>query len=467
MKARARRRSRQGIFPLVIKPAGSEEVTARAGLVLVAEAFRALHLDRAVEEQLLLAKRQRGYTETEKVEALLLLIAAGGDRIEDIRILADDKGLLRMLERTLPSPDALLKFLAAFDDATLWAARPAGEASFVPAESGALRGLDAVNRALVARATQAPTQATIDHDGTIIESHKRAAHVAYEGTRGYQPLLAVWAEQDLIVSDEFRDGHVPAGKDPLPSVERAFAALPKSVTRRFFRGDSADYHTAVLKYLVAEGIGFTISADMGKELKACCLAVPEGEWKKLEERGGETVHVAEIEFTPGHWAKQAQPLRYVAVRFTPRQRDAFGEAGPKHLAVVSNRRDLAAGQLVRWHWEKAGTIEHVHRVLKDELGAGVMPSNKFGANAAWLRLNVLTANLLTVLKRQALPERLWSARPKRLRFEVFTVPGRLTVHQRQLSVSISASAERIDEMVSAREKLLALYEAPAIPAGAT
>ena len=30
----------------------------------------------------------------------------------------------------------------------------------------------------------------------------------YEGTRGYQPLVAVWAEEQLIVADEFRDGNV-------------------------------------------------------------------------------------------------------------------------------------------------------------------------------------------------------------------------------------------------------------------
>jgi len=29
-------------------------------------------------------------------------------------------------------------------------------------------------------------------------------------------------------------------------------------------------------------------------------------------------------------------------------------------------------------------------VLKDELAAGVYPSARFGANAAWLRLQVLT-----------------------------------------------------------------------------
>jgi len=47
---------------------------------------------------------------------------------------------------------------------------------------------------------------------------------------------------------------------------------------------------------------------------------------------------------------------------------------------------------------KAGTIEQVNRVLKDELAAGVYPSGKFGANAAWLRLQVLTLNLLELLK---------------------------------------------------------------------
>ena len=40
----------------------------------------------------------------------------------------------------------------------------------------------------------------------------------------------------------------------------------------------------------------------------------------------------------------------------------------------------------------------------------------FGANAAWLRLAMITHNLLTALKRLALPAELLRARPKRLRF---------------------------------------------------
>lgn len=455
----------------MIRHGTGEAVTAHAGLPLMVEAARAVRLEEVVEATLSVAKRQRGFSATEKLEALLLLIASGGDRIEDIRILAEDQGLGRLLARTLPSPDALLDFLSAFDDPEVGARRPPAEKAWVPPESAPLAALDAVNRALVARAAAPQTAtATIDHDGTLIEAHKRDAVIAYEGTRGYQPLVAVWVEEDLIVADEFRDGNVPGNKDPLTSVRRAFAALPGWVERRYFRGDSADYYEPLLKYLVQEQIGFSISADMSPPLRAVCGAVPAAQWREVAVRERDVVQVAEVEFTPGDWPKTARPLRYVAVRLTPLQRDLFAERGPKYLAVVTNRPApleagaprgdaLSAADLVDWHWQKAGTIEHVHRSMKDELGAGVLPSQRFGANAAWFRINAIAYNLLTLLKRRALPERFRLARPKRLRFEIFSTPARLTVHQSQLRAQLSASSVRTEELVCARQRLLAYRQA--------
>jgi hypothetical protein len=466
----AGRAVRQGILPFVMRHSNGDTVTAYAGLPLVLEAARAVRLDELVEQRLRVVRRQRGFSEAEKVEALLLLIAAGGDRIEDIRLLRDDRGLARLLGGDLPSPDALLDFLAAFDDPTVWAQRPADEKSWVPPETAPLSALHEVNRELVRRAARRDrTTATIDHDGTIIEAHKRDARVAYEGTKGYQPLVAVWAEQDLIVGDEFRDGNVPGNKDPLTSVRRAFAALPAWVERRCFRGDSADYYEPLLKYLVREQILFSISADMGPELRARCEAVPRAQWVELAVREHETVHVAEVEFAPGDWPRMAAPLRYVALRFTPRQGELLGGRDLQYLAVVTNRPApadpagphgdaISATALVNWHWEKAGTIEHVHRSMKDELGAGVLPSQRFGANAAWFRLNAIAYNVLSLLKRHALPDRLRAARPKRLRFEIFTVPARLVVHQSQLMANLSASRERAEELVGARQRLLALRQ---------
>lgn len=453
-------RGRQGILPFVIEAGERDDVTARAGLPLVVETLRALGVEEVAAAELPEPQRRRGFTPGQKLEALVTLLAAGGDRVEDIRVLSEDRGLGRLLGGALPSPDTLLDFLGQFHDPACWAERPPAKKAYVPPESPGLRGLDRVLQALVARgADRTTTRATIDHDGTIVEAHKREAQIAYEGTRGYQPLVAVWAEEQLIVADEFRDGNVAGGEDPLSSVQRAMENLPSWVRERYFRSDSAAYYTPLLKYLVAEGIGFTISADMTKELRACCLAVAPDAWMELENRATEQVHVADLEFTPGEWPKDAVPLRYVAMRFTPLQDELFAGKTPKYLAIVSNRRELEAAALLHWHWEKAGTIEHVHRVMKDELGAGVMPSGRFGANAAWFRINALTFNVLTILKRRALPADLRDARPKRLRFEVFTLPGQLTTHQSRLSVRISAGDQRLQQVIAARGHLLAMRQA--------
>ena len=460
MGLRPRRDGRQGILPFVLELAERADVTARAGLPLVVEAMRAMGLDELAAKGLPKPKRERGFSQAQKLEAIVTLLAAGGDRMEDVRVLSEDKGLEKLLGAPFPSPDALLDFIGGFHDPKCFEARPADKKAWVPPESKGLQALDVVNRELVARgADRRVTQATIDHDGTIIEAHKRDAKIAYEGTRGFQPLVAVWAEQQLVVSDEFRDGNVAGGDDPLTSVKRAFANLPPWVIERRFRADSAAYYTPLLKYLVHEKIGFAISADMTKELRACCTAVAPERWALLDTREREQVDLAELEFTPGDWPRNAKPLRYIALRFTLRQGELFDKTGIRYHAVVSNRHDLDAAELVRWHRQKAGTIEHVHRVMKDELGAGVLPSARFGANAAWFRINALTLNILTVLKRRALPDRFRDARPKRLRYELFTLPGELVVHQSRLSVRVPVGDQRLQEIVETRGRLLELHDA--------
>ena len=64
------------------------------------------------------------------------------------------------------------------------------------------------------------------------------------------------------------------------------------------------------------------------------------------------------------------------------------------------------------------------------------PSGKFGANAAWLRLQVLTANVLVLLKATALDEEYRHARPKRLRFAIFNHVGKVVHHARQMLMRV-------------------------------
>ena len=52
-------------------------------------------------------------------------------------------------------------------------------------------------------------------------------------------------------------------------------------------------------------------------------------------------------------------------------------------------------------------------------------------------------NVLTALKRLALPAELLAARPKRLRFLIFHAAGRLVHHARRLTLRVVTAAEEI------------------------
>lgn len=461
----------QGILPFDIEVVDrSDSVTARAGLPLVVETMRALGCDGAIRQNVRVRRRRRGYDEVEIVEALVLLLASGGDCLDDIEGLKSDGGLVRLLSRRLPSASALRQFLYAFhDDRLIEKAkreRPAGTTAYIPEENEALRGLgrvivDFVHQVAVRRPI---TTATLDHDATIQESHKREALAHYKGGRGYQPSAIYWVEQDLVVADEYRDGNVPAGMETLPLIRRGFASLPGTVTEYFFRADSACYDERVLKWLAGEDraggpggpIGFTISADMTEDLRKVCAAVSESGWGLLEDRPEETVACAEVEFTPGDWPKGAWPLRYLAMKIRKKQGQLFASGhDTRYLAVVTNREGEMA-ELIRWHWQKAGTIELVHDVTKNDLAAAVPPCGRFGANAAWYRLSLLTYDVLSAMKALALPPWMAKVRPKRLRFSLFTLAGRIASHAGGLVLRIGSAAEALVNLVWARRKLVEL-----------
>jgi hypothetical protein len=459
----------------------TETLTAFGGLPLVAQTFRSLGLPQSVAQHLRLKQRQRGLDEATMIERVVLLNAAGGDCLEDVRRLAEEPGLPTLLGHALPLPDAARKFLYAFHReeaiALAQAQRPVGQTAFIPEETAPLQGLAQVNVDLIrAVAARCPAQriATIDQDATIHESHKREALAHYEGGRGYQPMTAVWAEMTLVVADQFRDGNVPASFAPLPVAQAAFAALPSTIQEYFYRGDSACHESELLTWLrdphrptgPAGHIGFAISARMSPALAAAIQALPETAWQPYRAPGEPADALrdwAEVPFVPSEASEQrdTEPLRYVAVRVRPRQGDLFADGSSvKHFAVLSNQWDWDGARLLQWHREKAGTIEQVHDVVKNDLAGGVLPCGRFGANAAWLRLALLAHNVLTALKRLALPSELMTARPKRLRLLMFTVPGRLLTHARQLWLRLATTRVRLAQWLDAIQLLPAPTSLP-------
>jgi hypothetical protein len=221
----------------------------------------------------------------------------------------------------------------------------------------------------------------------------------------------------------------------------------------YFRGDSACYEKQLLAWLRNEQrpqgphgkIGFAVSVRMHPALKQHIVRLPGEAWKSYREESEVECHCADVS---NYWPefeeeKEYGPLRRVAIRVRKEQGELFGDGSEaKYFAVITNLWDWEAKRLLEWQREKAGTIEAIHDVLKNELAAGVLPCDRFGANAAWLRLAVITHNVMTALKRLALPEEYPPARPKRLRFSIFNIVGRIVHHARKILCRVSNTGWR-------------------------
>jgi hypothetical protein len=234
----------------------SETLTAMGGVPLVVQAFRSLGLPASVRQHVRVKQRERGYDEATMVESFVILNAVGGECFEDFQRLREDPGLSEMIGHGIPSPEAARKFLYQFHEQDkieeAQQRRSGDEIAYIPEESEALAGLGRVNRDLVEElGRRCPDQriATVDQDATVIESRKQEALRTYEGERGYQPMLALWAEMNVVLADEFRDGNVPAMMNPLAVAKKAFAALPETVTTYYYRGDSACHESDLIQWL--------------------------------------------------------------------------------------------------------------------------------------------------------------------------------------------------------------------------
>lgn len=491
----------QGVLPFQYQaePAG-RGLTALACMGVYLDFLYGAGIPQAADAAIGLRKQQ-GYRDGQMVVALTLLNLVGGEAVQALDTLEQDEGLMALLrhaeqrgldgkapgagvgrfrrerERTLPSPSAVFRYLETLAGAEA-TVRVAGQAVIPPPPRG-LAGLRAVNTHLVGEVQRLRRQetATLDMDATIVETGKAEALVSYKGAKAYQPLQTYWFEQDLLVHTEFRDGNVPAGYEQLRVFQESLAMLPPGVREVRLRSDTAGYQTDLLRYCAEAKdprfglIPFAVGADMTQELQQAVRAVEEGAWRRL---GGEQ-EWAEVNFVPnwiGH-KKSSPEYRYLAVREPVRQAVLPGLEGQlpfpalslgagrlyKVTALITNR-DLPGPEVIDWYRERCGKSEEVHRVLKDELAGGTLPSGSFGENAAWRAIAALAFNVHTAVKGLALGGAWVSKRLKTVRFHLMTVPGRVLERGGRLLMRIGKAHPAFALLLQGRQRLRALMAAP-------
>jgi hypothetical protein len=486
-------------------------MTALAGLPVYLDLAAVLGLGDHIRTHMQVRQGQ-GWTDEQVILSLVLLNLAGGDSVDDIKVLEKDEGFRRVLgrveaqglsrqqqraqerrwrkecHRSVPSPSALFRYLEAFHDPLEEKKREKGKA-FIPASNQHLQGLVKVNRDVVASVQKhrPKTEVTLDADATLVHTQKEDALFSYKGYKAYQPFNVWWAEQELVLHTEFRDGNVPAGYEQLRVCKEALDMLPEGVTKVYLRSDTAGYQHDLLRYCEKGEnkrfgrIEFAIGADVTKEFKKAVTEVEESAWKpvmkevkgNMKKTGKEWAEVCFVPDAICH-SKRDPVYRYVATRELLEQPELPGMEGQVELpfptmtmeknrykifGIVTNR-DIEGSALVNWLHKRCGKSEEAHAIMKEDLAGGRLPSADFGENAAWWWIMILAFNLNAAMKQLVLKGSWMTKRMKALRFSLINLPGRIIDHARELVIRLVKGHPSLKVLLDARQRIMALVPLP-------
>jgi hypothetical protein len=347
---------------------------------------------------------------------------AGGDSIDDCDVLRAGS-TQAVLGHAVSAPSTVGTFLRSFT----W---------------GHCRQLDKVAGELLARAWSAgagpsDVAVTIDVDSSICETYGLAkqggAKFTYNHVRGYHPLFAVIAGTGDVVHVRLRGGNAHAGRGAAGFLTETFNRVRAAGASGplVLRADSGFYSRNVVDACVRANARFSITAKLHKgRIHQAIAAIEEPAWVSIPY----FLHgaaVAECAYRP--FDAKGRPCRLIVrrVRPTPGSQLALFAEFSYH-AFITNRvgpmLDLEADH--RRHAE----IENTIRDLKYGVGLNHLPSGRFGANTAWLALNVIAHNLARFTSRIGLGETLIAT--DTIRRHHLAMPGRITRSARTLTVHL-------------------------------
>lgn len=494
--------------------------TAMGGLLLFLDLLKKMSFFKIVRANLRAKEGKQGWSDFQFLICLILLNLCGGDCVDDVKLMEGDGGLRLILKHlelrscfgrhrqelkrqwrngkknVLPSASSIFRYLLLFHNADEENRRE-HHTAFIPESNEHLLGLEGINQAMLEFLQLNNPQhiATIDMDATVVESNKEEALYSYKKIKGFQPFNAWWWEQNYAVYTEFRDGNVPAGFDQTGVFINTLNRLPEGIEKVYLRSDTAGHQHKLLKFCeMGENqrfgrIEFAIGCDVVEEFKKAVYQVSESDWhpicKELEIKVNGKVEVKRLE-TGQEWAelcyvptgisrsKKGPDYRYLAIREVMYERELPGDDMEelcqrtlpfpnvklnnkryKLFGVVTNM-DWDGESIIHWHRKRCGNSEHVHSEMKEEFCGGQLPSGKFGANAAWWWIMLISLNLTSIMKSIVLGKSWKNRRMKSIRFSIINIACRVIKRGKELVIRLSKGHPTLSLLLSARRRIASL-----------
>lgn len=419
-------------------------LTSRAGTALLTGLSDAIGLTDGLVDGLRVHSRGVTHEPGRIVRDIAVMLADGGDCLTDLGALRDQEVL----------------FGPVASDATAYRCVERLDGGML----ASLRGARAVSRSRVWEVGGAPSRVVHDIDATLLTSHsdKEGAAGTYKGGYGFHPLLCFEATTGEALSAILRPGNAGANTavDHIEVLDRALAQLPRGTAGpgTLVRCDSAGATHAFLDAVVERGLSFSVGCDLSGRVRDAILALPESAWAPaLDSEGGprDGAWVTELDIDLSSWP---QGTRAICRRERPHpgaQLSFTDVDGHRFQVMLTNQGGSRIARLEQVHRQRAA-IEDSIRCAKAS-GLRNLPFRLFSMNEAWLELVLMGVDLVAwarMLLLRGTP--LATSEPKRLRYRLLHVAGRIVTHARGVTLRLPRRWPWADVLAVAFGRLRAL-----------
>ena len=384
-------------------------LTHFGGVHFFHEFLRVLHFRDFLAQQIRYPRRNRDYSVSQMLLALVYPIVLGLNRIETTSLLRSN-GTFQYLTGlpSFPDPQTLRRFL-------------------VNAPAPLREQLHRANDRLLQRFIHLPehrSRLIFDLDSTVLTlfGHQEGAEVGYNpryrGKRSYDPLLCLEANSSFFWDVELRRGDAGtwAGSEELLAC--CFLSTPSDIRELRVRADAGFGYGPVLEMLEARLAQYAVVARMIPSLKRALRGL-------RYEAMNPSWEIAEFEHRPHDWphARRCIVARRRIEEIDPHP-TLFTLERYVYRAWHTNLSLTPAGV---WHfYDGRAGMERRIREIREDFGLPKIPTRAFAANALYLEVMRLAYNLVTAFQRTCLPEEWHSLTLSKLRHRLFWLPGELT-----------------------------------------